>query len=78
MDTALVIQGRFANKTFVSDDPMPDVEGPAELIVYSQVPARGDRMAKSMFDFFGKASQLRSAEDIDSQIEEERRSWNGA
>jgi hypothetical protein len=29
-----------------------------------------------MFDLFGKAPQLRSAEDIDAQLREERDSWN--
>lgn len=76
MDTALIIRGRFANKAFISNDPMPDVEGLAELIVYSKVPAHEER-DESMFDFFGKARQLRSAADIDSQVQEERQAWNG-
>ena len=36
MDTAIVIHGKIAEKQFVSDEPMPDVEGPAELIVYPE------------------------------------------
>jgi hypothetical protein len=29
-----------------------------------------------MFDLFGKAARLRTAEDIDAQVEEERSSWD--
>ena len=78
MNEALVIRGRFTNKAFVSDDPMPDVEGPAELIVHSPMPAHGGNMGKSMFDFFGKAPHPRSAKEINLQVGEERDSWNGA
>ncbi len=56
MNAALVIRGRFTNKAFVSDDPMQDVEGPAELIVCSQMPAHGGNMGESVSDFFGKLS----------------------
>ena len=74
MNTAIVIHGTISEKQFISDEPMPDVEGPAELIVYpknaTQLPE-----GKSMFEFFGKAPQLRSAEDIDAQVREERDAW---
>ena len=75
MDTALVIHGKIAEKQFVSDEPMPDIEGPAELIVYSKVAAQQAPSGRSMFEFFGKAPQLRSAEDIDAQVREERDAW---
>ena len=41
MGAALVIHGKIAERQFISDEPMPDVEGPAELIVYPKNPARG-------------------------------------
>ena len=75
MDTALVIHGKIAAKQFVSDEPMPDVEGLAELIVYPKAPAQEEKPAISIFDLFGKAEHLRSAEDIDAQIREEREAW---
>jgi hypothetical protein len=75
MDTTLVIHGKIAEKQFVSDEPMPDVEGPAELIVYPKDVAQKAPRGKSMFEFFGKAPQLRSAEDIDAQVREERDAW---
>jgi hypothetical protein len=75
MDAALIIHGKIAEKQFVSDEPMPDVEGPAELIVYPIGAAQQVPKGKSMFEFFGKAPQLRSAEDIDAQVREERDAW---
>jgi hypothetical protein len=75
MDTALVIHGKITEKQFVPDEPMPDVEGPAELIVYPSGVAQQVPGGKSMFEFFGKAPQLRSAEDIDAQVREEREAW---
>lgn len=39
------------------------------------IPAAEGKTAVSVFDFFGKAPQLRSAEDIDAQLREERDAW---
>ncbi len=75
MDTAVVIYGKIAERQFISDEPMPDLEGPAELIVYPAGTARQAPQGKSMFEFFGKAPQLRSAEDIDAQVRKEREAW---
>ena len=70
MTPALVIRGRYAGQHFVPDEPMPAVEGTAELIVYPTSSTPGSRA--SIFDLFGKARQLRTAEEIDAQIREER------
>jgi hypothetical protein len=75
MDTALIIHGKIAEKQFISDEPMPDVEGPAELIVYASETPRNQKSGISIFDLFGKAEHLRSGEDIDAQIREEREAW---
>ena len=75
MDTAIVIHGKIAEGQFVSDEPMPDVEGLAELIVYPNRTSQEEKPAVSIFDLFGKADHLRSAEDIDAQIREEREAW---
>jgi hypothetical protein len=75
MDTALVIHGKIAEKQFIADEPMPDVEGPAELIVYPTGLPQKEKAGTSIFDLFGKAEHLRSAEDIDAQIREEREAW---
>ena len=59
------------------DEPIPNIEGPAELIVYPLVDPRPSGLGtRSVFDFIGKASEPRSAEDIDAQLREERDAWN--
>ena len=73
MNQALVIRGHYKGQSFVPDEPMPQVEGTAELIVYP-VPS-GPQCVSSIFELFGRAAQLRSAEDIDAQIREEREAW---
>jgi hypothetical protein len=75
MDSAIVIHGNILDRQFVSNEPIPDVHGPAELIVYPKDDAKTIRPGRSMFEFFGKAPQLRSAEDIDAQVREEREAW---
>ncbi len=75
MDTALVIHGKIAEKQFISNEPIPDVEGPAELIVYPRQSAGKQAAGVSIFDLFGKAGNLRSAEEIDRQVREEREAW---
>ncbi len=75
MNTALVIRGRVHGGTFVSDEPVPNLEAPADLIVYAEPELRPrEGTGRSIFDLFGKAKHLRSAEDIDSQVRDER-SW---
>ena len=74
MENVLVIHGVFANKTFVPDKPVPEVQGRADLIVY---PGSASSPANvSVFELCGKAPVLRSGEDIDAQVEEERRMWD--
>ena len=74
MDNALIIRGRIHQRTFVSDEPMPDLEAPAELIVYAPARPRRDEKGAigSIFGLFGKAQRLRAGEEIDAQIREER------
>ncbi|MGL6096124.1 MAG: hypothetical protein ACRC7O_10055 [Fimbriiglobus sp.] len=74
MSEPLVITGRYTGRTFIPDGPLPDAEGTAELVVTPtspDVPPAGG----SIFDFFGKAPVLRTAEDIAEQVREERDSW---
>lgn len=73
MDAAWVARGRLIDGKFVPDAPLPQLEGRAELIVYPQAQ---EANRGSVFDLLGKASQLRSAEEIDQQIQEEREAWD--
>ena len=72
MSTPLVIHGRLTPQGFVADEPIPDIKGPAELIVYPTSGTDAASEGPSISDFFGKAPHLRSGEDIDAQIEEAR------
>ncbi len=72
MDSPVIIRGTFSNKTFVPLDPLPELEGPAELIVHAQ--PRKEKRA-SIYDAFGKAERPRTAEDLDAQLAEERAAW---
>ena len=75
MDAAWVLRGKYANGMFVPDQPLPDVEGPAELIVYAQQGAPSAASGDSMFNLFGKVQPLRSGKELDEQLESERASW---
>ena len=70
---SVIIRGTFSNKTFVPTDPLPEAEGPAELIVHVKSPTDA---RPSIYDAFGKAKELRTAEDLDAQLEEERAAWD--
>ena len=70
---SVIIRGTFSNKTFVPTDPLPEAEGPAELIVHVQSPKDA---RPSIYDAFGKAKEPRTAEDLDAQLEEERAAWD--
>lgn len=71
MDQTLVVRGRYAGRTFIPDEPLPDAEGPAELVITpSPLQARG-----SVADAFGTAAVLRSREDILTQVRAERDEW---
>jgi hypothetical protein len=76
MDSPVIFRGTFTNQVFVPESPIPQIEGRAELIVYEQKPESNDEDDSSLFDLFGKAPQLRSAEELDAQLKAERDSWD--
>jgi hypothetical protein len=77
MNGSLIIHGKVTGQAFVPDGPMPDIEGRAELVVYPAIGTPpGASGKRSIFDFIGKASEPRSAEDIEAQLREERDAWN--
>jgi hypothetical protein len=75
MSEAIVVRGTYVDRVFVPDEPLPAVKGPAELIVFPQRETESSVQPISIFDLFGKAPILRSAEDIAAQIREEREAW---
>jgi hypothetical protein len=72
MPKTLVVRGRYVDHTFIPEGQLPDAEGAAELIITSQ---SSSTPSISVFDLFGKASHLRTAEDIAAQIQEEHNEW---
>lgn len=75
MTQALVIRGRYADQTFIPDEPLPIAEGPAELIVFPNPQSLPAVPGRSIFDLFGKAPRLRTEEDIAAQLREEHDAW---
>jgi hypothetical protein len=75
MSEAIVVRGTYAGQAFIPAEPMPLVEGPAELIVFPRAATPPAGQPQSIFDLFGKAPVLRSAEDIEAQVREEREAW---
>jgi len=71
MDQTLIVRGRYADRAFIPDDPLPDAEGAAELVITPTPPhARG-----SVADAFGTAPVLRSGGDILTQVRADRDEW---
>ena len=71
MEQTLIVRGRYAGRTFIPDGPLPDAEGPAELVITPTQPQpRG-----SVADAFGTAPVLRSGDDIMAQVRAERDEW---
>ena len=70
MVSPLIARGRVLNGSSIPDQPLPNVDGPAELIVYvtESAPTQGK---VSIFDLAGRAPRLRLAADIDEQLRAE-------
>ena len=71
MNATLVIRGRYTGRRFVPDEPLPETEGSAELVITPGEPVRRGSVA----DAFGKAAVLRSGEDIAAQLRADRNDW---
>jgi hypothetical protein len=71
MDQPLIIRGRYSDRTFIPDGPLPDAEGAAELVITPTAPSTGSSIA----DAFGSASVLRSGDEILAQVRADRDEW---
>ncbi len=71
MEHTLIVRGQYVGRTFIPNDPLPDAEGTAELIITPTPPQpRG-----SVADAFGTAPVLRSGDEILAQVRAERDEW---
>lgn len=71
MPKTLIVRGRYTGGRFVAEEPLPDTEGKAQLIIT----AEPDGEPHSVFRSVGSATTLRSRDEILSQLEVERDSW---
>jgi len=71
MSQTLIIRGRYTDRTFIPDGPLPDAEGAAELVITPVAP----RSSGSVADAFGTAPVLRSGDDILAQVRADREEW---
>ena len=71
MSQTLIIRGRYTDRTFIPDGPLPDAEGTAELVITPAAPRSGGSVA----DAFGAAPVLRSGDDILAQVRADREEW---
>lgn len=71
MRQTLIIRGRYADRTFIPDGPLPDAEGAAELVITPAAPRPGGSVAAA----FGAAPVLRSGDDILAQARADRDEW---
>jgi hypothetical protein len=72
MRQRLIVHGRYVGRNFIPDGPLPDAEGDAELVITPTVP----QSVGSIADAFGKASVLRSGDEILAQIRADRDEWD--
>jgi hypothetical protein len=71
MQQTLVVRGRYVGRTFIPDGPLPEAEGTAELVITIT-----SRQAKgSIADAFGTAPELRSGDELLTQLQAERDQW---
>jgi hypothetical protein len=70
MEQTLIVRGRYVDRTFIPDGPLPDAEGTAELLI-TPIP----RTHGSVADAFGMAPVLRSGDEILAQVRAERDEW---
>jgi hypothetical protein len=71
MSQTVVVRGRYVGRTFIPDEPLPDAEGLAELVITPAVPGSG----RSVSDAFGTAAVLLSGDDILAQVRADRDDW---
>jgi hypothetical protein len=71
MEQTLTIRGRYAGRAFIPDEPLPEAEGTAELVI-TPLPSQ---KSGSVADAFGRASKLLNGDDILAQLRADRDEW---
>ena len=71
VEKTLIVHGWYADGRFVASEPLPDQEGRAELLITPVSRAA----AASIATAFGRASKLRTSEEILAQVRAARDEW---
>ena len=71
MNQTLIVPGRYADRMFVPDGPLPDTEGSAQLVI-TLTPAP---TLRSVAEAFGTATVLWAGGDILAQLRADRDEW---
>ena len=71
MTQPLTIHGQYSCRTFIPDGPLPDAEGTAKLVITPASPPTHGSVA----DAFGRASVLRTSDEILAQVQSDRDEW---
>lgn len=76
METAVIVRGRLSNSRHIElDEPVSDIDGEVEIVL-RRITAPMEAKVIDIFDFIAAASPgVRSKEEIDQQLADERRSW---
>jgi hypothetical protein len=76
METALILRGRLSNSRHIElDEPVPGVDGEVEVVL-RRVAMPSGPTAVDVFELISAtAPGVRSKEDIDRQLADERGSW---
>ena len=71
MNQIVTVRGRYADKTFIPDGPLPVVEGEAKLVITpAALPASPKR--GSIADLIGQGRPTMSGEEIAEQLRLDR------
>ncbi|MBL8828516.1 MAG: hypothetical protein JNM18_16150 [Planctomycetaceae bacterium] len=71
METKLTVAGRYVGRTFIPDGPLPEGDGTAILVI-TPTPRP---VKQSIAAAFGRASVLRSGDDIMREAQADRAEW---
>jgi len=73
MTQTVVVRGRYADRTFIPDGPLPEAEGTAELVITPVACSSTGSIAHA----FGTAGTLRSGDEILDRLRADRDEWGG-
>ena len=77
MNGTFIVHGKVTDQVFVPDEPMPDIDGRAALVVYPAVGVQPSGLGThSILDFIGKAFEPPSVGYIEAPLPAEPDAWN--